>query len=62
MITDKLISDMGNAIFRLETNFQWYKRHRTDTDYTGLNQMEAILTEDLEKLKMIKGELSKLNL
>lgn len=52
---ERLIDDLGQAIFRIETNLEYLSRRVTDS---GGKSAMVDLVRDLERLKKIKEQLS----
>ena len=58
--TEKLADDLGQIIFRLETNFHMTLRRNTGPDPIVQPAIAAVV-DDLEKLKALKIKLQELS-
>jgi hypothetical protein len=54
---EKIADDLRQIIFELETHFEYFQRHRLDTDYTNINNIVKTIQDDLEKIKKIKTKI-----
>ena len=56
-VNEVIIDDLGQIIFRIETNFSFVINHNYDGDKTKVIAAQTDIQKDIEKLKYLKKKM-----